>query len=217
MQIRAGCGGPDAGEDRGRGRRKRLRNEANLVLRGRLRAGGRRQDRGRLGRDGRLRAGGIALGLNALDVFECAVDGTLGGIEAALEAFEGVAGGHEDVGDGGWRAEGGAHLDEAILVHLDFDAAVAAELPLGGDEQIDERALSGVGGLVLLVVFGNEGIEHIGIFAGEDFGLGVNAGFESVETGGGLALDGAGAGGFLRITAIRFDLWDSSHGFRPRG
>ena len=45
---------------------------------------------------------------------------------------------------------------------LGFGVAQAAELPLVGDEVIDEHALLGAVGLVALVVFGGESLEVIG-------------------------------------------------------
>jgi hypothetical protein len=57
-------------------------------------------------------------------------------------------------------------------------------------------------GAVLVSVIGSECIVFGGVFAGDDDGGGVDAMFQGVEAGGGLALDGAGAGGLLRIGAI---------------
>ena len=69
---------------------------------------------------------------------------------------------------------------DAIVPELGFDAAEAALDPLGGDEGVDEGELGGIGGLVLIVKRGGEGFEVGGIFAGDDVGPGVDAGFEGV-------------------------------------
>ena len=49
------------------------------------------------------------------------------------------------------------------------------------------------------------------VFRGEDEGFGVDAGFEAVHGGDGLACDRGGAGGFLGVTAIGFNLMDGRH------
>ena len=56
------------------------------------------------------------------------------------------------------------------------------------------------------MVVADEGVVLGGIFAGEDEGFGVEAVFESVEAGSGLALGGAGSGRFERVGAIGGDL-----------
>ena len=63
---------------------------------------------------------------------------------------------------------------------LGFDAAEAALDPLGGDEGVDERELGGAGGSVVEEELDGEGFEFSGIFAGNDVGPGVDAGFEGV-------------------------------------
>jgi hypothetical protein len=133
-----------------------------------------------------------------------------------VEAGEGVEGVLESV------AEGGAVLDlgvekfglgeifveaiDLVIPELGFDAAEAALDPFGGDEGVDERELGGIGGLVLIVKRGGEGFEVGGIFAGDDVGPGVDAGFEGVEGGGGFTLGSFGAGGFLGVAAVGVDL-----------
>ena len=52
-----------------------------------------------------------------------------------------------------------------------------------------------------------------GIFAGADDGGGVDAVFQGIEAGGGLALDGAGSGGLLRVGAIGGDLSGACHDY----
>ncbi len=64
---------------------------------------------------------------------------------------------------------------------------------------------------------GGEGFELGGIFAGDDVGPGVDAGFEGVERGGGFAFGRGGAGGFLGVEAIGVELCLGRHGLKPRG
>ena len=60
---------------------------------------------------------------------------------------------------------------------------------------------------------GGEGFEFGGIFAGDDVGLGVDAGFEGVERRDGFSFGGFGAGGFLGVEAIGIELCLGRHGF----
>jgi len=83
--------------------------------------------------------------------------------------------------------------------------------PLGGDEGIDERELVGVGGLVVEQKRGGEGFECGGVFAGDDVGVGVDAGLQGVERGGGLAFGSDGAGRFFGVQTIRADLCFGCH------
>jgi hypothetical protein len=79
-----------------------------------------------------------------------------------------------------------------------------------GQTALSARRKGGVGG--------DEGLEIGGGFVGDDFGFGIDAGFEGVEIEGrgGFPGDGAGAGGFLRVTAIGFDLeWRRHKVLRP--
>ena len=108
-------------------------------------------------------------------------------------------------------AEGVFGFGDFIVPELGFDAAEAAELPIGIDEGVGEKAREGRGGLKLLVVAGGDGLQFGRIFAGDDLGFGVDAGFERIEAGDGLPLRRAGAGGVLGVATIRLDLADGSH------
>ena len=77
------------------------------------------------------------------------------------------------------------------------------------DEVVDELTFVGGLGLVVVVVFGREGGALGGIFPWQDFGLGVDAGFQGILAGAGLPLDGGRTGGALRIEAIGLDLFQS--------
>jgi hypothetical protein len=81
----------------------------------------------------------------------------------------------------------------------------AAEGPLAVDEGVDEGASVGGLGLVVGVVVVTEGFELGGIFAADEEGLGVDAGFEGVGAGGGFAFGGAGAR-FEGVETVRGDL-----------
>ena len=129
----------------------------------------------------------------------------LDGVDAALETFEGVA--VALVGLGCLEAlllpekTGDVELEE-----LGFEGAEAALHPLGGDQGIDQGADFGSGGLVAVMVLSSEERESRGIFAGDDLGLGVNAGLQSIEADSGPALSGAWTCGFLCIEPIGLDL-----------
>jgi hypothetical protein len=95
---------------------------------------------------------------------------------------------------------------------LGFGVVEAAEGPLAADEVVDVEALFGVGGVVVEVALLDELLKFGEVLAGKEEGLGVDAGFEVVHGGDGLACDGGGAGGFLGVTAVGFYLTKSRHG-----
>jgi hypothetical protein len=70
--------------------------------------------------------------------------------------------------------------------------------------------------MVVVVVVFDELIELGEVFGGEDEGFGVDAGFESVHGGDGLACDRGGAGGFLGVAAVGFYLTLGRHGGSSR-
>ncbi|MEO8370086.1 MAG: hypothetical protein ABI806_12875 [Candidatus Solibacter sp.] len=61
------------------------------------------------------------------------------------------------------------------------------------------------------IVGAGEGLVGGGIFTGERDGGGIYAVVQGVETGDGLALDGAGSGGTLRIGAVGCELCWGRH------
>jgi hypothetical protein len=97
---------------------------------------------------------------------------------------------------------------------LGFGVVEAAEGPLAADDVVDVEALFGVGGVVVEVALLDELLEVGEVFAGEEEGFGVDAGFEAVHGGDGLACDRGGAGGFLGVTTVGFYLAKGRHGFR---
>ena len=161
---------------------------------------------------GRLAAGSCGgpgvdsfFGLQPLEQPEGVVVMALGHIDAPLKAGEFVTllgvglreGDVEDVG--------------GVLPELGLDGAETAEELLTIDEGIDEHALLGGGGTEAAVIFGDELFECRGVFAADELRLGVDAGFECVHGGAGLALDGAGSGGFLRVETIGCELFFGCH------
>jgi hypothetical protein len=149
-------------------------------------------------------------------LLEGAVIAALGVVHAAMEAgqeflaVEVGAGGIDEV----FLGAPGLH---AVFPDLGLGFAEAAELPLGGYHGIDEEALLWGGGLKALVLVKDEGFEDVGVLARDDVGTGVNAGFQGIEAGNGLALIGAGAGGVLGVAAVSLNLKDSRHTFRFEG
>jgi len=148
--------------------------------------------------------------LEEAEGFERAVVGALGGIDAALEAAEGV----------GAAAEGLAGRTVAFwgpgILHFAFedfgiDPAKAAEQPLVVDEDVDEEAFLWGSGPETVAILGGEGFEGGGIFAADEVGFGVDARPESIHAGDGLALNGAGASGTQGVETIRRDLFDGRH------
>ena len=65
--------------------------------------------------------------------------------------------------------------------------------------------------MVMLVVLVDEEFEIGEFFGGQDEGFGVDAGFQGVHRGGGLAGDRGRAGGFLGVAAVGFYLSQSGH------
>jgi hypothetical protein len=94
---------------------------------------------------------------------------------------------------------------------LALDSAEAAEEPFAIDKGIHEHSLFGCGGTEALVVFAGEVFELRDGLAGDGLGSGIDAGFEGVHGGVGLALDNAGSGGFLRVETIGCELFLGCH------
>jgi hypothetical protein len=187
------------------GSRRRWRNEPNLGH-GRL---GLYELRGGEGRG--FRGGlGIARGHQAFEFMEGAFVRSLAGVDVALEAFEvsASAGVGAAMGVVLIRETGGL---EFFAPELSVDSGEAAELPVVADEDIDVKALFGRDGLETIEIFPGEGFEFLARFPEDDFRFGVDAGFQGVHRRGGLADDGARAGGFLGIEAVGLDLMDGGH------
>ena len=133
------------------------------------------------------------------------------GVDAPLER------GEDSVIDGGGLAEGVIRIGvEAVLVGVGVEfglgAAEAEEGPLAADDLVDVDAHLGESGAEAVVVRGDESVVGGTVLAGEDRGLGVDAGFKGVEAGGCLTLGGLGACGFLSVSTIGVDLAEGCHG-----
>jgi len=147
----------------------------------------------------------MSFGFELFEVLEGALAGAAGAIDAPLELAEGFG-----------LAAGG--LTEGVLVvgspgvlvvecpQLGFGLMQTALEPLAADEVVDEGTGFGGGGIVVLVVLADEQFEFGEFFGGKDEGFGVDAGFQGVHGGGGLAGDRGRAGGFLGVAAVSFYL-----------
>src|SRR6185369_3787759 len=82
------------------------------------------------------------------------------------------------------------------------------------DEGVDEGALGGGRGEVLGGVGGFEVLEDGGELLSDDDAAAVEAGFQGVAAGSGLALNGAWAGGELCVAAVGRDLLFGRHKMR---
>ena len=158
-------------------------------------------------------------GLELAEVVKSAVVGAMEGIAAAFEAGEGLAGvlegfAEETVGEGFMGAPAVVvvgDFEELGFPKLGFGLAQAAEGPFGIDEDIDEGTLGGGLGAVIVEVLSGERGEGIGVFAADDLGFGVDAGFQGILGRDGLALSGARTGRFGSIQTIGLDLVFSGH------
>jgi len=141
---------------------------------------------------------------------ERAVVGALSGIDAALEAGEGVRAAAEGLA---CRAVvlGSPGILHFAFEDLGIDSAKTAEQPIVVDEDIDEEAFFGGGGQETVAVFRGEGFQGDGVFAADEVGFGVDAGPESIQAGDGLALRRAGASGKQGVETIGGDLFDGRH------
>jgi hypothetical protein len=199
-------GGRDIGCGIGRwGRRVGFWGEGFGGLR--LRLGRNQDERGR-----RLEGG--TLGFEQTRLVEVAMEGAVVGVHAALEVAQlatglgvGLADGGVIIGVGAGVGAGGEFGDD----DCDFGTAKAAAEKLAVDQVVDHGALLGSAGLMVVVVFGAEGGAFGGIFPREDFGRGVNAGFQGIPGGAGLALDGAWTVRLLGVETIRPDLLEGCH------
>jgi hypothetical protein len=159
--------------------------------------------------------------LQLAELPEGALTGALVGVEAALEALEAVfevkegrAEGEFTAADVVWvvRVEAAAVVRiEGALPELGLDAIEAADLPFIADDGVDKVPLARSDRTELGVIFGGELGEGLGIFAANDVGFGMKAGFQGVHARGGFAGVGAGTGGVLRIQTICCNLAVGCH------
>jgi hypothetical protein len=149
--------------------------------------------------------------LQAGEVHESAVVGAIEGVDADLHAVELLGDGAVDVCE---RSVDVAELGSVFhvvgvggLPEFGLDAAEPAEEPVGIDEGVDQGALLGGSGLEAVEVLLHKVVQVGVALVEDDEGSGMHAGFEGIHAGGGFAGRGAGAGGALRIAAIRFGLF----------
>ena len=176
--------GPDRGE---RGVRRVCRLFEDLVI-------GRRRRR-------------VGVLLEEAEGLDRAVVGALGGIDAALEVAEGICAAEKGLAGRAILFQGPGIL-HFVFEDFGIDSSKAAEQPIVVDEDVDEEALFGGGGLEMLAIFPGEGFEGGEVFAADEVGFGVDAGPESIQAGDGLARNGAWAGGTQGVETIRRDLFD---------
>jgi hypothetical protein len=98
-----------------------------------------------------------------------------------------------------------------VYPDLGFGGAQAAFDPLAVNEVVDQGSGFWTGGVVAPVPLVDQLLKVGEVFGGEEQGLGVDGGFEGVRGRDGLACDRGGAGGFLRVTTVRFDLAKGGH------
>ena len=101
--------------------------------------------------------------------------------------------------------------------YFTIDAVVAAEEPGVADEDVDENAGLRGYGMVLPVELLDELVEFFLGVPTDDEGFGVESGFERIHARRGLALDGAGAGGTLRVAFVGAALLIGCHDLTVTG
>jgi hypothetical protein len=158
--------------------------------------------------------------LQVSEFFECLAVGALQRVEAGLEAEEAVMEGIEGVGEGvlaladhpaSFFVEVVVTFLEVVGVEIRLGQAKAPDEPLVVDDGIDEIPLARGDGAELGEVFGSKSGEGFWGFVADDEGFGIEAGSEGVAARTGFAGLGTGAGGELRIAAIRGDLFFRCH------
>jgi hypothetical protein len=142
-----------------------------------------------------------------------AVVGAFHGVETALQTVEVMIGVAEGIAEQGAFVVAGkcSGVLELALPDLRLDFAEAAKEPVGGSEGIDEDAFLRGGGPEAVLVAGGEVLESGEILATDDERPGVNAGFQGIQGGGGLARGGAWAGRFHGIAPVGVGLRGGRH------
>ena len=138
-------------------------------------------------------------GFGLLEAFELGdgeIEVALGGVNEALEAADVVADGEEGLAELGLGV-GLEEVGDFVEPDLGRDPGEAAEHPDGVDGTVEEVALSGGEGLIAEVVLAGEVLMVGEVFARDDLGLGVDAGFQGILGGAGFAFLGAGPGRFV--------------------
>src|ERR1035441_9950036 len=146
-----------------------------------------------------------------LDVLAAAAEFGVGAVPGAFEGGDLALDAGEELGGGGVGEEGGGEgraggFGEEGAGEVGLDAEEAALLPIGAEHGFDVEEFGGGLGAEVAEVVGGEGVVFSRVLAGDDDGGGVDAVFEGVEAGGGLALGGAGSGRHLGVGPISGDL-----------
>ena len=98
-----------------------------------------------------------------------------------------------------------------VFPEVGIGAVEAAKGPLAEDEVVKEEASLRGSGAMVVVILGFEAIKGPGVFPGEDFGFGVDAGLEVGGDDAGLTFGGGGAAGFAAAEAGGGDLLFGTH------
>jgi len=144
-----------------------------------------------------------------------------GAVECALDAGFVARKGLDGAGTGSVIGEGARGRIEGVLVarqlrdtdieQTGFEGAHAAQAPGGHGHLLDEQGLGGSGGLVFIEKGVEEFLELVGVFIGEDVGLGGEAVAKRVEADGGASFRSARAGAELSVATIGVDLTLGEH------
>jgi hypothetical protein len=143
-----------------------------------------------------------------------ALEGAVGGVDAALDEFEVVGGSAGGGGEGVVGAEFFGGFGFAVP-ELGFETGETVEQPSGADDLLQVGGLDGVGGAVGVVEGVHEGGEGGGVFATDDVVRGVEAVFECVLGGDGFACRGDGTARFGAVGSGGGDLFIGAHGKSP--
>jgi len=149
----------------------------------------------RVGSRGEFRFHLGAGGLEALEFFGDLANGALEAVDHSADAVEQWGLGFEGI------AQGGSILHRSVP-DLSFGILKTVETPKGGGELVDALLLGHLLGTPCVQLKFFEGFEFLGIFAGNDERLGMNAVFDSVVANGGFRLGRGRPGGQERIGAI---------------
>ncbi len=170
---------------------------------------------------------GCCGGLEVLEGFEGAEEHAVCGIDSPLNASKGLESVLVGVTDWGIVLDRGVEkffpsevfveAFDLVIPELGFDATETALDPFCGDERVDERELDGIGRLVVEEELFGEGFELGWIFAGDDVGPGVDAGFEGVQCGSSFAFGCYWAGRFLSVESICVNLRFCRHDRTSKG
>src|ERR1700722_16514688 len=95
---------------------------------------------------------------------------------------------------------------DAMTVEFGFDGEGAFEAPLEIDQMLHQLFFGGAAGAEAEMVVVEQQNEFAGILVEDDVFVAGQAVDDAIAAGSGFAFGGAGAGGFLGIAAVGFDL-----------